>query len=577
MQRRLRFRFGFGGVAVRLAGEPPLQVAAWILFDRSDCPRMSKAWNSSAIVSNEGVTGSPVNTERSGPLRGETARSLPDSRSRLRNLLLTLPFVCLYLVDLAHHRIWRDEINAWAIACVSPNLPNLLHRVHYEAHPALWYLILYPGSRITHALWMLKLVQGVIAVGIFLMLALTTPFRRLELLLILLGSYLMFQYTVMARMYGLELLFALAYAWFRMKRPEWVLRNTIWLGLMANVDLTGAILGGGLLLEYLEDRYRQGKENGRVEWGKLTGAVGVFAALFAISVASLWPAKDISWSTTGHAGSLLFSTRHLLESVLKWSVQPWYPGSIAVVSSWADFPYALYLVLGAVFVGCLCIAFRRQIRLGLMLALIFLTGVLFSQALTVAGVRHTGILYVALLVALWMMRYKGEAVSRFVYVLLGATAICGVWSLYQQWSKPFTDDDATVAWIQQQHLENAPIFGAPDTNVIGVPERLARPLYSLNCDCSDEVLTFRNTRDAFRMTTGIPPGVQRALQDLHTQSGLLLLNRRLKPGEEQKLGAEGIRAQPLASFEQGLLADEHFYVYRASLGGPPSADEATSP
>ena len=59
----------------------------------------------------------------------------------LANLLLTLPFLILYWVDLAHHTLFFDELNAWAIAAASPTLPKLFHLVHYEGHP---WLVVFP-------------------------------------------------------------------------------------------------------------------------------------------------------------------------------------------------------------------------------------------------------------------------------------------------------------------------------------------------------------------------------------------------------------------------------------------------
>jgi hypothetical protein len=49
---------------------------------------------------------------------------------RLGNLPLTLPFLLLYWTDLAHHTLFFDELNAWAIAAASPTLPALFHLIH---------------------------------------------------------------------------------------------------------------------------------------------------------------------------------------------------------------------------------------------------------------------------------------------------------------------------------------------------------------------------------------------------------------------------------------------------------------
>ena len=78
-------------------------------------------------------------------------------------LLRMLPFLILFYIQLVHHQLWRDEINAWGLVAASPTFHALLGNVHYEAHPAFWYVVLYPGSKLTHAPWMMKLVEGIIS------------------------------------------------------------------------------------------------------------------------------------------------------------------------------------------------------------------------------------------------------------------------------------------------------------------------------------------------------------------------------------------------------------------------------
>ena len=63
--------------------------------------------------------------------------------SATRDLLLALPFVVLLYVQLAHHVMWRDELNGLAIEWASPTIPSLFWHIHHEGHPWLWYAILW--------------------------------------------------------------------------------------------------------------------------------------------------------------------------------------------------------------------------------------------------------------------------------------------------------------------------------------------------------------------------------------------------------------------------------------------------
>jgi hypothetical protein len=137
----------------------------------------------------------------------------------------------------------------------------------------------------------------------------------------------------------------------------------------------------------------------------------------------------------------------------------------------------------------------------------------------------------------------------------------GIIGVVDQWSWPYTDAPAAAAWIKQQHLEALPLFVTPDTIVLGVPERLQRPFYQLECQCEDRVVTFARRRDSFHPETDVPPRLIQGFRNLHARTGLLLINRRLTATEEDELNAGGLQAQLVAQFDQGFI-DEYTYIYR---------------
>ncbi|WP_420239698.1 hypothetical protein ACOBR2_09090 [Telmatobacter bradus] len=489
------------------------------------------------------------------------------------NLLLMLPFLALYCFVLARHEVWRDEINAWAIAYVSPNLGELLRRIHYEAHPALWYVILFAASRISAGVWMLKLVQGAIGTAIYLLLAVSTPLRRLELALIYGGYYIAFQYTVMCRMYGLEVLFALIYIWFRTNRPQWLKRNVLWLGLIANVDLTAAILATGLLLEYLHAQWQERRQNG-LPWRRaLAGAVVIYGAMTGLALLTLWPAKDISWTSTGHLFAQAADPLHLGFSAALWMGLPWYPQVISPVLLWPDLNFWPQGFWVTPILVLYVLIFRKHRREGAFFGLIIGCGILFSQATNVAGVRHIGIVYLAFLLALCMLRHRGASVSRWSYVLLAAGVLASLATVAQQWGRPFTDGGEAARWIEQQKLGNLPILGTPDTMVVDVTERLNKPVYQLDCNCMDRVMTFSRRRDSYYrrpyyLYSVVALRTAQALKNLNASDALLVLNFPLPEEQRQRMLQAKIQANLATSFERGLLPDEHFYIYRVHVSLP---------
>jgi hypothetical protein len=135
------------------------------------------------------------------------------------DLLLVFPFILFFFVQLAHHQMWRDETNAWALAAESRTLGDLTYFARNEAHPFLWYVLLWIVSRATASLIALKFVAAVVGTSNYLVLGLFSPFSRLEKLLLYCSYYISFEYEVLARMYGVMLLLVLLYLRSRTSRP----------------------------------------------------------------------------------------------------------------------------------------------------------------------------------------------------------------------------------------------------------------------------------------------------------------------------------------------------------------------
>ena len=152
--------------------------------------------------------------------------------------------------------MWRDEFNAFGIAVASPTLPSLFHHIHYEGHPWLWYMLLWFVSKITVDPVGMKILEGVIGVSIYLVIGLSSPFSRLEKVLIFCGYFISFEYTVLSRMYGLLLLLLVSYLRLRSVESESseekmrdIFLGATLLGLMASTETMGILLSGALVGE----------------------------------------------------------------------------------------------------------------------------------------------------------------------------------------------------------------------------------------------------------------------------------------------------------------------------------------
>lgn len=110
------------------------------------------------------------------------------------------------------HGMWLDELQHWCLARDGGSLAELFHNTRNEGHPPLWHLLLFGITRFTaDPAWMqvLHTAIGVCTAAVVLWRA---PFVWWWRVLIVFGYFFLFEYTVVARNYGLALLFMLVAA-----------------------------------------------------------------------------------------------------------------------------------------------------------------------------------------------------------------------------------------------------------------------------------------------------------------------------------------------------------------------------
>src|ERR1700677_2415057 len=202
-------------------------------------------------------------------------------------------YVGLLIWAFPHHEPWADEAQAWQIARTLP-FAQMFHLLSYEGHPGLWYILLWPLSRLHVGYTGMRCVAAVIAFAGITVLVSASPFPRFVKLLLPFSFYLAFQYAIVARSYVLVplLLFLCAYFW--TQRPRRPLAVALCLGLLANVALHAAVISGGLAIVYLIDLWLDRRAgNSTLAAGKLFTAVFLLLALYAVSIWTAWPAKTV--------------------------------------------------------------------------------------------------------------------------------------------------------------------------------------------------------------------------------------------------------------------------------------------
>jgi hypothetical protein len=209
--------------------------------------------------------------------------------------LALLVFVGLTSLLALNHEMWRDEVRAFSVAINATSIPALLDALRVEGHPSLWYLVLAAG----HAAWQSPLVLPVAAMVISTLAAAVilrhSPFPVGVRLLIVFGVFMVVEQTVMARNYGIGILFlAAACAAFPARRAR-PLPAAVFLALMANTSVHAAlaslIIGFVWLFDLLD---RDGRKALLSPSGIAAFVIAIGGITFAFWTAR--PAADMSYA-----------------------------------------------------------------------------------------------------------------------------------------------------------------------------------------------------------------------------------------------------------------------------------------
>ncbi len=413
------------------------------------------------------------------------------------DLAIAAAFTAVAGVTAARHALWRDEVQAWAIAATSHSPGDLLEALRHEGHPPLWYLVLTPLSRVTsQPRAMLVLTVACFAVTVLVLLR-TAPWSRLVSVVLLAGYFPLFEFTVIARSYSLGMLltFALcAVGWPRSGLRRWPLFAVL-ATLLALTSLANSCIGGAIVLGALVDEVvrRDG-----VQWQRLRAPrVWVSMAGAAVTVAVggylVRPAADIVIPTRdGNPNPITRAVGQVARSLIPIpNVQRSWWGSSWFVLNLGDWPTG---VLGIVILLVVLWTLRRSIAAVVLLVtgagLILILGATTSQV----ALHVSGNLVLGIAAATWCYRRAavwaadgapGDLGSRPVaqrrtqmraFAVVLALQLAGtVVVLPLSWTDTFSGLQEASASLRQ--WPRLPVVAEPEATAGGLAGMLDRPVF----------------------------------------------------------------------------------------------------
>ncbi len=151
-----------------------------------------------------------------------------------------------------NHVVWRDEVRALGLALYGDSPAAMLRHLS-DGHPGLWHLMLRGAYWLVPTQKVLPVVAIAVSIAAALLLAWRSPFGWPVVALILFSRIVGYEYSVVARNYGISMLlmFVFAALYDRCRgRGLWL---GLVLGLLANCNVHSALLVGAFLLFWLLD------------------------------------------------------------------------------------------------------------------------------------------------------------------------------------------------------------------------------------------------------------------------------------------------------------------------------------
>jgi hypothetical protein len=172
----------------------------------------------------------------------QSKNSLACTKCAIAVSIVLVVWLTIVISVATRHEFWRDEVRPLSLARAASSPLALYGLTQHEGHPVLWFLVLYIGKSIVDTPVVLPVASIIIGFGAVALFMLLSPFPFWFRCLFIFSALPIYEYSVMARNYGISMLLLFIGAVLYRKRLQypWVLAFI--LALLANTNVHSAIL-----------------------------------------------------------------------------------------------------------------------------------------------------------------------------------------------------------------------------------------------------------------------------------------------------------------------------------------------
>jgi hypothetical protein len=351
--------------------------------------------------------------------RGLTFATSRDTRASKKTVISAVIILCIWLSVVVfvetRHEFWRDEVRAFSLAREASSPLDLYNLIKYEGHPVLWYLLLFIGKSIVNTPLVLPITAIVIGFAAVAVLMFYAPFPLWFKCLFIFSALPLYEYSVMARNYGISMLLMFMVAVLYRKRtlhPYWL---ALTLALLANTNVHSAMLAGLLSAVWVWDVFFQQKTTSfKHHFVSLYLPLMIVLAGMALCVVFVMPGEN----TILAQATSSFSKNELVLSTFLALMRPDVTFNLiepAGFPNWASLGLIFLAVLGLIRRPSLFLAaLGGQVAFGVFFLMVYY-----------GSYRHQGLFLIFLLVLYWL--FNGEADRRSLNRTMDLLNITGLY------------------------------------------------------------------------------------------------------------------------------------------------------
>lgn len=487
-------------------------------------------------------------------------------------------FAFLSLLMLTHHEAWRDEAQGWLIARDSPSFISVVRQMGREGTPGLWFYMAYPLAKSGLPFCSAQIANFLVLLCAVIIVTRYAPFPPLQRILFIFGYYMLYEYSVITRTYGLSVLFLLAAAALYKDRFRKPIAYSFLILLLANTNVHGIIIATVLAGAYLFEAIVFGEHRHKraVRIAFFITALGLILAMCQTisreERADIWAGWH--WEISGmRIRELCYALELAFLPISRPGINFW--GSVLV-----RYPACVFLV-APLFVVSLALLWKKRIPLAIYLCSTI--GLLSLFWLKYPGARrHIGLIYISFIFSLWISEYyqdKPSRINRFlnqkmlscVFTALLLLQILGsAQAFYYELRYDFSPAKRVAEFLKGNGYIGKDVFIAafPSTKAQAILLYLPKPysqFFQVECERCGSYTA--HTRD-FMRNQSIPieeviRRVDNGINGKKYSKVLLILNERMDSNKDFAR-----RYALVKSFEQHIAEDEPMYIYQLKSPTP---------